>query len=73
MNRYAELTESQRRQIDLLINSLASEPDHDPVAAMAWWIKMKRCAQITARRAAEDVRERRDMEELRRFEREQEV
>jgi hypothetical protein len=38
-NRYAELTESQRRQIDLLINSLASEPDHDPIRAIHWWVE----------------------------------
>jgi|GEM_PF-6232364 Spy/CpxP family protein refolding chaperone len=38
MNRYDELTNAQRQQIDLLINALASEPDKHPVDAMRQWI-----------------------------------
>ena len=72
MNRYAELTESQRRQIDPLINSLASEPDHDPISAMHQWIEMKYRAQVQASRAAEEARDWEENEELRRQRRERE-
>jgi hypothetical protein len=70
MNRYAELTESQRRQIDLLINSLASEPDHEPIGAMHWWIEMKWRARVQAYRAAEEARDWEIHEQLRRREQE---